>query len=84
MRGDDLLQGEHVDFIKIDTEGMELEVLEGFRGTITSHRPSLFVEVETKRNQAGFFRFLASVGYQVDGEPIVDDECTNYFAVPQS
>ena len=33
------------DFVKIDVEGLELEVLRGMRETITRHKPRLFVEI---------------------------------------
>lgn len=33
------------DFIKIDTEGWEIEVLRGARSTLEQHRPSLFLEM---------------------------------------
>lgn len=81
-RGDDLLAGEGVDFIKIDVEGMEIDVLEGLRETIARERPTLLVEVQVEPNQAAFFAFLDSVGYRIEGEPLIDDDCANYFAVP--
>ncbi len=46
VRGDDVLEGEAVDFIKIDVEGHELEVLSGLEGVLRDQRPKLFVEVE--------------------------------------
>lgn len=35
---------DHVDLLKIDTEGMEIDVIEGARETIAKHKPILFVE----------------------------------------
>lgn len=35
---------ERVDFIKIDVEGMDIDVLEGARKIIEAHKPTLFVE----------------------------------------
>ena len=63
-RGDDLLGGEQVGFIKIDVEGLELAVLEGLRETLLRCRPPLFVEVENA-NLPAFEAFCASVGYRI-------------------
>ncbi|MFM7244192.1 MAG: FkbM family methyltransferase, partial [Planctomycetaceae bacterium] len=35
----------HVDFIKIDVEGAEIDVLKGSLQTLESHRPTLCIEV---------------------------------------
>lgn len=35
---------EHIDFLKIDVEGFELDVIEGAEKTIKSHRPVMVVE----------------------------------------
>lgn len=51
-RGDDLLSGEAPTFLKIDVEGMELQVLSGLADTIAAHRPTLFVEVDRGNAQA--------------------------------
>ena len=81
-RGDDVLAGQRVDFIKIDAEGMEIDVLEGLRETIARERPGLLVEVEVESNERAFFAFLESVGYRIEGDPLIDDDCANHFAVP--
>ncbi len=63
--GDDLLQGERVDFIKIDTQGMEMLALRGLKQTIREHQPDLFVEVMTD-NLVEFEAFLSMHGYKVE------------------
>ncbi len=56
---------EHLDFIKIDVEGMEFEVLTGAIGTIKRHRPSLWVEIfndEIEKDRS--VQLLAEFGYR--------------------
>jgi FkbM family methyltransferase len=48
---DDLCAREEVsrlDFIKIDVEGAELQVLEGGKGVIDRHRPVMLIEIEAR------------------------------------
>jgi len=54
---------EAADFIKIDVEGHEVEVLHGAIETITRFRPTLFIEVGAARLRA-VAEFLAPLGYQ--------------------
>ena len=62
--GDELLSGSTVDFIKIDTEGMELNVIRGLANTIRRDRPSLFVEVEDK-NVDAFLQLMKTFEYTI-------------------
>jgi FkbM family methyltransferase len=39
---------DRVDFVKIDVEGAELQVLEGGREVIEAHRPTMLIEVEAR------------------------------------
>jgi FkbM family methyltransferase len=64
MRGDDCLRGMNIDFIKIDTEGHETEVLEGLEETIACQRPTLLVEVDDK-NRAFLDAFVSRHDYAV-------------------
>ena len=63
-RGDDLLSGRRVDFLKIDVEGMELRVLSGLEETIAASRPRLFIEVD-RRNIDAFRNWVACHRYEV-------------------
>lgn len=45
---DGLLGGEGVDYIKYDVEGAEREAIEGSRGVILSHRPTLLISAYHK------------------------------------
>lgn len=59
-----------VDFIKIDCEGYELEILKGAYETINKYKPVLLIEInkETlKRNKVSekdIFKFLENAGYK--------------------
>jgi FkbM family methyltransferase len=63
----DSLSLAEVEFIKIDVEGHELEVLKGARATLASNCPILQVEIE-ERHKPGNIKncddFLAALGYR--------------------
>lgn len=62
--GDQALADEAVDFIKIDVEGMEMQVLGGLAETVARCRPVFFIEVDEK-NRADFLAWVESNDYQV-------------------
>jgi FkbM family methyltransferase len=64
MRGDDVLGDAHVDFIKLDVEGMEINVLRGLERTIKRCRPRIFVEVDD-RNIDPFKTWMSRHAYSV-------------------
>lgn len=53
----------HVDFIKIDVEGMELAVLQGAREVLRRHRPTMLIEW-IKCGQDRLRAFLADFDYE--------------------
>jgi FkbM family methyltransferase len=59
---DSLLAETHVDFIKIDVEGMEVAVLQGLRDTLARCKPVVFVEID-RANDAAFCALMADLGY---------------------
>lgn len=59
----DGLELARLDLMKIDVEGMELEVLEGARRTIGQHRPILVVEAH-KIERAALKQYLDAFGYR--------------------
>jgi len=69
--------GGGADFVKIDVDGMEMEVLEGARGLLQRYRPKVMIEV-AKPFEARFREFLAEVKYQVVHQ-FKRDEDSNYF-----
>ena len=55
---------ERVDFIKIDVDGMELEVLDGCRALISRDRPKIMIEVQQELKPR-FLAFLRGQGWVV-------------------
>jgi len=53
----------HVDFIKIDVEGAELDVLIGAKETLKQIGPIVLVEFNTAEDQEQGEKFLSSIGY---------------------
>lgn len=52
------------DFIKIDAEGMEVEVVRGGRRTLARDQPVLYVENDRKQRSAELIRLIDSLGYR--------------------
>ncbi len=52
-------------FLKIDVEGMELEVLEGAAKTIARLRPALYVENDRPEKSDALIRYIDSLGYNM-------------------
>jgi len=53
---------EPVHFIKLDIEGMELQVLQGAKIIFQNHKPFCIVEI-FKSNQQDIFNFFSKIGY---------------------
>ncbi len=53
-----------VDFIKIDVEGGELDVLSGARETLQAHKPALLVEYHGQERCDALVTLLAQYGYK--------------------
>ena len=66
-RGDEILKNEKIDFIKIDVEGVELDVLIGLKKIIKKNHPLLLIEIEKRHNQnyLKVFKFLINSGYKI-------------------
>ncbi len=63
----DSLALDRVDFIKIDVEGMELDVLRGAEMTLRMCRPRLWIEW-IKTNRVVLLDLLAALNYRVELE----------------
>jgi FkbM family methyltransferase len=53
------------DFLKVDVEGMEAEVLRGAARTIARHRPVLYVENDREEKSAALIALVAGMGYEL-------------------
>jgi FkbM family methyltransferase len=62
---DELFDGKPVSLIKIDVEGMELDVLRGARNLLASTRPAVFFEQTTAHRLVDTRLFLTRVGYRL-------------------
>lgn len=63
---DEELAGERVDFIKIDTDGFEFEVLMGAESILRDHKPVLFLELAAvyMADAVGGLSWLKEAGYE--------------------
>lgn len=52
------------DFIKIDVEGYEPQVLLGAKNTVSRHRPGLYIEAQVAENTEAIYNFLAQFDYR--------------------
>ena len=64
VTGDSLFAGRHIDFIKLDVEGLELKALAGLEKTIAASRPAMFIEVDDQNRQA-FDAWVSAHDYEV-------------------
>jgi FkbM family methyltransferase len=77
---DELITG-RVDFIKIDAEGMEMQVLAGAAGTIAVQHPLLYVEV-VDEGVREFMQWVDGNGYRVE-KLFPDKTHCNYLLLPK-
>ena len=74
--GDEILADDVFDFVKIDVEGAELNVVRGLKQLVARCRPMLFVEV-WEENRAEFDQLMIELDYEVVGEYRRYDIATN-------
>lgn len=70
-----------VALIKIDVEGMELEVLKGAQATLAKHRPALYVENDRREKSAALLAHILGLGYRAYWHIAPLFNANNYFAV---
>ena len=59
-----------IDGVKIDVQGMELEVLKGMRNILNKSRPKLIVELHKGVDRGSLLALLRSSGYTSDGAAV--------------
>ncbi len=59
------MPAEHLDFIKIDTEGAEVEILRGGSKTLSQFHPYLIIECHSRQNVEKVFEILNCYGYEL-------------------
>ena len=79
MQAIDSMQLDRLDFVKLDVEGMEIEVLQGARATLERCKPIVMAEI-IKSDQAELARFLQELGY----ETITEGMGLNMLAIHSS
>lgn len=80
--GDLLFRGTAIDFIKIDVEGDEIEVLVGLKDTIDRNQPTIFVEVDDE-NKMAFDRWRGHAKYSIKWRHRRYASNENFLIVPQ-
>lgn len=61
---------EQISGVKIDVQGMELNVLRGMTSLLRKHRPKLAVEIHSGVNRNELLDLVKSAGYVPEGRPI--------------
>jgi FkbM family methyltransferase len=69
----------HCHLIKIDVEGMELDVLEGAADTVARHQPVLYVESDRPQKAAALIRWLLDRRYRLYAHLPLLFNPKNYF-----
>lgn len=100
FRGDDILKalfadGQRVDLVKIDVEGLEMQVLSGMREFLIAHKPVIFCEIfggkQSNPDPESTVQFCVSLGYDaavLSGARLMpagahSDNFYNYFFIPR-
>jgi len=70
--------------LKIDVEGMELNVLQGAVQTIEKYKPCLYVENDRMQNSPALMQYIGSLGYEMYRHTLLLFNPGNYFQNPHN
>ena len=80
----DSLNLERCDFIKIDVEGMELNVLKGATELVDRCQPLIYMEADRDEKNPALFAFMRSKGYHIYPHRPLLYNPDNYFGNPEN
>lgn len=83
IRLDDIDFDGHISFLKIDVEGMELQVLGGAINLIGRFRPAIALEISA-RHEPEFWKWLSDNDYQVVNVFFEYLHFKNYLLIPKN
>lgn len=81
-------ESRRIDGVKIDVQGMEIEVVQGMRGLLEEFHPKVVIELHRGVNRECLLELLGSLGYSRVGVPLevsaesgerYDDDRSYYF-----
>ncbi len=64
------LEDKAIHGVKIDVQGMELEVLQGMRRTLSRWKPKLVIEIHHGVCRNTFLQLISDIGYSQTAEPV--------------
>ena len=74
----DMLGIPRADFIKIDVEGMEVDVLYGMRNTLATYKPSLLIEMQDQTKYSRIYDYLKGFDYNMYWLPVATFNKSNH------
>jgi FkbM family methyltransferase len=76
---DDYLQANEMqpDFIKIDVEGFEYNVILGAKATIENHKPNFMIEIQKDENE--IISYFLSIDYNIYNDEWIKISCFNDY-----
>jgi len=78
-RFDDVYPYDRLDFLKIDVEGMERDVLIGASASIAKHQPIIYIENDNQEKSAALISWLFEAGYKLWWHRPLLFNADNYF-----